>query len=84
MAGGLFVLHGLIATVESRIIPHLPLFMDYLTCSLRMEQCDTMATRLTAGLISDLSNAITGEILQYTPQLIPLLQAILMDSSFDS
>ena len=73
MAGGLFVLHGLIATVEHRIIPHLGLFMEYLTCSLRKEQCDAMSTRLTAGLISDLSNAIGGEIIHYLPQLMPLL-----------
>ena len=38
--GGLFIIHGLIATVESRIAPYVPTFMDYLLCSMRMENCD--------------------------------------------
>ena len=84
MAGGLFILHGLIATVELRIVAHLPKVMDYLVCSLRAEQCDTMSTRLTAGLISDLSNSVQGEIVQYLPKIMPLLQAILKESAFDT
>ena len=80
----MFILHGLIATVEKRIEPHLHKLIDYLVCSLKMENCDAMSTRLTAGLISDLSNSVQGEMVQYLPKVMPCLQAILMDSSFDS
>ena len=62
MAGGLFILQGLIATVESRIVPHVPTFMDYLVCSMRMENCDAAGTRLACGLISDLANSIGTDI----------------------
>ena len=62
MSGGLFIIHGLIATVESRIAPHVPAFMDYLVCSMRMENCDAMGTRLACGLISDLANSIGADI----------------------
>ena len=58
----MFILHGLIATVEGRILPHIFKFIDYICCALKMESCDEMSTRLAAGLISDLSNSIGEEI----------------------
>ena len=61
-SGGMFILHGLIATVENRILPYIPKFIDYISCALKMESCDDMSTRLAAGLISDLSNSIGNEI----------------------
>jgi len=40
MNGGLFILHGLITTVDHRITPFLHKFIDYIVCSMRMENCD--------------------------------------------
>ena len=40
MNGSLFILHGLISTVEGRIAPFVPKFIDYIVCSLKMENCD--------------------------------------------
>ena len=62
-SGGIFLLHGLIATVESRILPQVPQFIEFLVCALRMESCDDMSTRVAAGLVSDLANSVGAEIL---------------------
>lgn len=58
MNGGLFILHGLICTVDERITPLVPKFIEYLICGLKMENCDAMGTRVACGLISDLANSI--------------------------
>ena len=84
MNGGLFILHGLICTVDSRITPHVGKFIDFLLCGLNMENCDAMGTRMSCGLISDLSNSIQGEIMHWMPQITERLQRILVDNSFDS
>lgn len=34
MNGSLFILHGLICTVEERITPYIPKFIDFIVCSL--------------------------------------------------
>ena len=67
MSGGIFILQGLVATVDNRIAPHVASFMDYLTCSMRMENCDAMGTRLACGVISDLANSIGADIVQWLP-----------------
>ena len=72
-SGGIFVLQGLIATVEHRIEPHIHQFMEFLVCSLRMQESDEMSTRLSAGLISDISNSIGEGFCRYLPQVMPLL-----------
>ena len=84
MVGGLFIIHGLIATVEGRIAPLVPTFMDYLTCSMRMENSDAMGTRLACGLISDLANSIGADIVQWLPQIMDCLLRVLIDNAFDS
>lgn len=61
-SGGIFILHGLIATVEGRIMPQISKFITFLCCALKMETCDDMSTRLAAGLISDLSNSIGPDV----------------------
>ena len=40
MNGGLFILHGLVYSVGERIAPYIDKFMAYITCSMRMENCD--------------------------------------------
>ena len=82
--GGLFIIHGLIATVESRIAPYVPTFMDYLLCSMRMENCDAAGTRIACGLISDLANSIGADIVQWLPQIMECLLHVLGDNSFES
>ena len=82
-SGGIFVLQGLIAAVEHRIEPHISSFMEFLICSLRMQDSDEMSTRLSAGLISDISNSISEGFVQWMPQVMPLLQAILNKENFD-
>jgi len=67
MNGGLFILNGIIATVEARITPFLPKFIQYLICAMKMENCDAMGTRVACGLISDLSNSIGEKILEWMP-----------------
>ena len=52
------MLQGLIVATEQRITPQLLKIMQYLTCSLRRENCDTYVTRLAAGVISDLANHV--------------------------
>lgn len=66
-SGGIFVLHGLISTVEHRIEPHIAQFIDFLVCSLRMQESDEMSTRLSAGLISDISNSIGEGFVRFMP-----------------
>ena len=58
MNGGLFILHGLICTVDQRIAPYVSKFIQYLMCGLKMENCDQMGCRMSCGLISDLANSI--------------------------
>lgn len=62
-SGGLFILHGLIATVDSRILPYVPTFIEYIICALKMENCDAMGTRVACGIVSDLANSIGEGIL---------------------
>ena len=66
-SGGIFVLQGLTSAVEHRIEPHISQFIDFLTCSLRMQESDEMSTRLSAGLISDISNSIGDGFVRYLP-----------------
>ena len=84
MNGGLFILHGLISTVDRRIIPYINKFIEYLVCSMKMENCDQMGTRVACGLISDLANSIQECIVEYLPYIMPVMQNILVDNSFDS
>lgn len=69
MNGSLFILQGLVCTVDDRILPYVPKFIDYIICSLERENCDMMGTRLACGLVSDLSNSIQEGILQWLPKL---------------
>jgi len=84
MNGSLFILHGLISSVNHRITPYLPKFIDYIVCSMRMENCDQMGTRVACGLISDLANSIGESIVQFLPPIMEVMQRILVDNSFDS
>lgn len=85
MNGSLFILHGLICTVEDRITPHVHRFIEYIVCSLKMENCDQMGTRVACGLISDLANSITaGKIVEFFPNLMPVMLRILNDNAFES
>ena len=63
--GGLFILHGLIATVEERIAPKVPAIMQYLTVAVKMESTDEMGCRLACGLISDIANSIMTNMNAY-------------------
>ena len=83
-SGGIFLLHGLIAAVEERILPHISKFMQFLVCALRMESCDDMSTRLAAGIISDLSNNIGAAMIQYLDQIVPEFIKILQKNDYDS
>ena len=74
MTGALFILQGLIFTLDERIQSELPKFISYLTCGLRRENCDAMGTRNAAGIISDLSNSIGAGMSQWLPDIMPLLQ----------
>jgi len=49
-----------------------------------MENCDSMGTRVAAGLISDLANSIQFDIMQWMDPITSCLQHILVDNSFDS
>jgi len=62
----------------------MPKFINFLFVALKMESCDEMATRLAAGLMSDLANATQEHIIQHLPNIFPQLQAILTDANFDS
>ena len=77
-------MHGLIVTVEKRILPHLPSFIEFIVCALQMENCDAMGTRLACGLISDLANAVEANLAQWMPQIVNSLLRILEDDAFDS
>ena len=67
MNGGLFILHGLIYALGDRIANHISKFIEYINCSMRMENCDQMGTRMAAGLISDLSNSVGDAMIQFLP-----------------
>ena len=84
MNGGIFIIHALIVTVETRIVAHLSRFMEYLICSMKMENCDAMGTRVACGLISDLANIMDEGINQWLPQIMECLLRILVDNSFES
>ena len=84
MNGALYIIHALIVAVETRIAAHLPRFMQYLLCSMKMENCDAMGTRVACGMISDLANTMEEGITQWLPQIMECLLRILMDNSFDS
>ena len=84
MNGALYIIHALIVTVETRITPHISSFMEYIICSMKMENCDAMGTRVACGMISDLSNTIEEGINQWLPQIMECLLRILVDNSFDS
>ena len=58
--------------------------MDYILCSMRMENCDATGTRLACGLISDLANSIEANIVQWLPQIMECLLRVLGDNSYDS
>ena len=62
-SGGLFILHGLVVTVEERIAPHVGQFIEYIMSAMKMENCDPIGTRVACGLISDLANSIEGDII---------------------
>ena len=74
MNGGLFILHGLVYSVGERITPYINKFMAYITCSMRMENCDQMGTRMAAGLISDLCNSVQAPMAKWLNELVPLLK----------
>lgn len=84
MNGSLFILQGLVCTVDERITPFVPKFIEYIICSLRMENCDMMGTRLACGLVSDLSNSIQDGILQWLPKLAECLHKVLVENAFES
>ena len=82
--GGLFILNGLIATVDNRIQPYVPNFIEYIVCAMKMENCDAMGTRVACGIISDLANSIGDGIIQWLPAIVAALQRILESNDFDS
>lgn len=51
---------------------------------MKMENCDQMGTRVACGLISDLANSIQECMVEYLPYIMPVMQNILVDNSFDS
>lgn len=53
--GGIYIIHGLVATVEGRIEPYLNTFIDYLAFCFDMDQTDEDTLRNTCGLLTDLS-----------------------------
>lgn len=84
MNGALFIMHALIVAVETRISAHLSRFMEYLICSMKMENCDAMGTRVACGMISDLANTMEESIIQWLPQIMDCLLRILVDNNFES
>ena len=48
-----------------------------------MDKSDTAILRNACGLISDLSNHLVEEMRQYSDQIIPVLQKVLNEESYD-
>ena len=83
-SGGLFILNGLVGTVGERIVPHIHSFSDYLVCAIKWENTDEMGVRMACGLISDLGNNCTGNIISYLPQIMGALQNVMGSNEYET
>ena len=77
-------MHGLIATVESRILPKIGDVIMFLVSAVKMESTDMMGCRMACGLISDIANQIEGEIVQYLQAVMPALFENLQGAQFET
>ena len=55
LSGGLIIVHGLVAAVQTRIKPHLAKLMQYLLAAMTNSSSDQLSVRFACGLISDLT-----------------------------
>ena len=71
--GGLYILHGLLITVERRISPLIDNFIGYLVHAFSGENYDPTVLRLCCGLVSDLCNDMGEQMSIYLEKIIPHL-----------
>jgi hypothetical protein len=67
MSGGLFILHGLIATVGTRFnSDHCQKIIAYLVSAMTdLKLADDLGVRMSCGLVSDLCNNLSGQVVPH-------------------
>jgi len=81
--GGLFIINGLVSAVEGRIAPFWKDLENYILHACTKQDTDDLGVRMALGLISDFANNMQASIAPSLPQIVPVLQNVFNDSSYE-
>lgn len=82
--GGLFIVNGLVSAVEGRIAPFWKNLENYILHACTKQATDDLGVRMALGLISDFANNMQANIAPSLPQIVPVLQNVFNDISYES
>ena len=85
LVGGLYVIHGMLVTMEGAFSKYLPHLMPFISHAIKSNQyADELAARFTCGLVSDLCTNIDKDLAQYVSDLITNLTGLLSNPQTQS